>query len=84
MGLEDVDVHPHRRVEPARVVEQALQREQALGPEADDRDAQRAVRVRLRRRVYAKLDGDGISPSPMRFASCAGPQPSSRSTQPSS
>ena len=82
--LEDVDLHAHRRVEVARVVEQPLEREQALGAEAGDRDPQGAIRIRPRGGRPRQLGNDENTPSPMRSASLAGSQPSSRSTQPSS
>ncbi len=71
-------------VEAAGVVEQPLEREQPLGAEAGDRDPQGAMRIRASCGRPRQLGNDENTPSPMRSASLAGSQPSSRSTQPSS
>jgi hypothetical protein len=44
MRLEEVDCDAHARIEGGGMVEQPLEREQALGAEAGDRDAQRRLR----------------------------------------
>ena len=72
--LEDVDLEARARWEVARVVEQALEREQALRAEAGDCDAP----------DYRSVGIDAISPSATSAASRACGQPSSRSTQASS
>ena len=84
MRLEHVDLEAGPVGQSPGVVEQALEREEALRAEADDRDAEGAARVGLRTRVYRSDGSDGPSPSATSPARTPGGQPSSRVTQPSS